>query len=802
MSKNSQPQISRVLNFDTGEAIQIFGENFEEKSKVYWWRPEKGEDKTAEECGLPGCAELPKLPPEDAQVYKITTFADSQVIYIGDEQPVRSGTAVMWVENSEGMSAPFVVNAPEIWMQSFDTVYPGAVASFYGMGFSSVRYRRAVLKDKATGEFVDTDFLSPFMYYYPHDSHRYSMHIRIPYSLKDGVYEVYLHSGFGGPFGWSEPVEITVKSDYSLTEYYRTKWNRETASEIMLPPCRKKVVPAPDEGAFVDMTDSIQSACDEMEKCGGGIVILTAGVYGITRTIRLRKGVVLQGAGKGATTIRTVYGKEIEFSWDDVDFATKKSNISGWARDWKHVWSKRHNGVLIRICDDAGIEGVRLEMGGADIGILVSSENGKDKVFGAFVNYVEVDGGANNTYDPNAEFGSLSAALLTTCSNDRLTVYKSKLVSLVPIWVMPALSRHIHIIKNTFECSPRQMDQTYFSSVRDSIFIENDFISGRRAFMSQQGFENNWVYQNRVYDVARNCNALELYMCENGGCDWTGTAKSVGDDYITVDKSAGVFIDPDNTERIQNINGHISKESNIENTRFVCIIDGKGFGQYRRVVDVVDNKLLLDRPWLVQPDKDTLFTVVHATWHNLWVDNNTAMCNGHTQFIWLSGIENVISGHIIDLSAGIRLYNYVCKGDDTKTCVVAVNYILHCQVKGSGKGMWLDVDKRYLSEKNDRVKRTAGMFGNSIRQNLFDGMRSIICTKNLPEFVDLTPQCGVAVSGSYNNLVFNRIGGYGTAVKMLTKGINYMDKNVFTDDHIRIGGYQSSAVGPDSRVKE
>lgn len=791
MSKNPKPQISRIVNFENGEAIQLFGENFGRENKVYWWRPQTGETVKTEDYGLPG-AELPEFPPDGATVYKITTFVDSQVIFVGGDQGTREGTAVMWVENENGISKPFVANAPDIWMQTFKKVYPGAVASFYGIGFWSVQHRKAVFKNKATGEFKDTEFLSPFMYYYPHDSHRNSMHIRIPESLENGEYEVYLHSGYGGLYGWSKPVTVTVDSEYTLTEYYRTKWNRETADEIMLPPCRTAVIPAPAEGAFKDMTDEIQTALDGLYANGGGVLILTAGVYGISDTLTLRDGVILQGAGKGATTVRTVYGKRIETDWLKMGFAYKKSGVSGWAKDWQKIWATRKNGALIRICGDAGVEGLRLEMGGADIGILVSAQEDNAEVFGAFANYVEVDGGANNTYDPNAEFGSISAAFLTTCSNTELTVYKCKFTALVPIWVMPAANYRLRIIKNTFECSPRQMDQTYFSGVHDSVFIENDFISGRRALMSQQGFESNWVYQNRVYDVARNCNALELYMCENGSCDWTGTADEIGDDHIVIGK----------TEDDVSEDFVLSAEANRENSRFVCIIDGTGFGQYRKVIGVDGKRLILDTPWTVKPDYDTVFTVVCATYHNMWVDNNTASSNGHTQFIWLCGIENVMSGHIIELSAGIRLYSHLYNNEKMRTCVVAFNYILHCQIKGSGKGMWLDVNKNYIDCKDDRIKRTLGMFGNSVRQNLFDGMHSITCTKNLPEFVDLTPHCGVAISGSYNSIVSNRIGGYTTAVEMLTKGVNYMEKNIFTEDSIRIGGYAESAIGPDSKVKE
>ena len=80
-------------------------------------------------------------------------------------------------------------------------------------------------------------------------------------------------------------------------------------------------------------------------------------------------------------------------------------------------------------------------------------------------------------------------------------------------------------------------------------------------------------------------------------------------------------------------------------------------------------------------------------------------------------------------------------------------------------------------------------------------MHSMHYTKNLPEYVDLVPHAGIAVTGSYNSFTNNRVGGYKTGVKFLdqyAKG-NYFEKTVFEDVAVRFGG-AALPVGPDSKI--
>lgn len=802
MSQMKKPEICRILNFEMNETIQIFGENFDWRTgKVYWWRENEGEDKDRNLLLTPDDAKIPELPPENALVYKPAEVCDGRVLYVSCvDVPIRTGAAVMWVENEAGISKPFMANKPAIWTQSHQKVRPGDIISVHGANFGHLATRGALIKN-SKGEYKEAIVSTPHEHYYPHDAFRHMAYIEIPFDTAEGEYEIYYHCGYGGALGWSDPVTVTVTKELSVTDYYRNRWSREVSVQPALPSCNKIIIEAAKEGAFVDKADEIQSACDKLAAEGGGIVILTAGCYGISKTIELRGGVVLQGAGDGATTIRTVQGCEIRQDWDKAAFAGPKG--AGKPADWKPFWQKHRNGVLVRIFDDAGIDGIKLELAGAGIGVLISGDTDTSTVNGPFVTNCRIDNGCANTYYPGSWFGSISGGIIGICNTYELVVHNCNITALKPIELLPARHDYAKIIKNCFETSPKQMDQTFFGAMYNCMLVENQFLSGRRGFMTQGGFAYNWMYQNRTRDVARACNALELYMSEHGHGYWGGYAEEIGDNYIAVNKDNDILKTENNSLHAATTSMALVVNDGTclaKSDRLICIVDGRGLGQYRKVIGIDGNKLILDRAWDITPDETTYFILCAQTLNNIYVDNETAFCNGHTQILWNGGIENIISGHNIDLSAGIRLHSDFQRNDYDKCAIMAFNYIIHCQVKASGKGLWFDTDTRCY-DKHPAILKTKGLFGNTVRWNVFDGMHSMHYTKNLPEYVDLVPHAGIAVTGSYNSFTNNRVGGYKTGVKLLdqyAKG-NYFEKTVFEDVAVRFGG-AALPVGPDSKI--
>ncbi len=789
----AKPEISRITPYEGGETVQIFCENADKKSKVYWWRPLDGENKEVESIGRPESAALPELPPEGARQFKVYDAVDNVIYVTYDNVP--GGTGCFWVENSDGFSKPFVANAPEIWFKSVNEAYRGSAVAVYGDKFWNNRFKRIGLKNKQTGEFsvIEPTHTKSTMYAY--NAYRHRTFFAVPDTAQDGEYEIYVHNGTGSQYGWSNAVSLTVKNELTLTDYYRTLWNRETINSVPMPKAARIAVEPDIMGAYVDVTDKLQAAIDSVYENGGGAVILGAGIYAISRTLTLKPGVVLQGAGKGATTVRSVYGSDFSTDWSDVYFAERKSGGMHWAVDWKPHWDKLENRVFVRIYDDAGISDMRFELGnGVNMGVLVGTNERYGIVHGAFLNNVCVDGSGMNVYI-DGRFGQLSAGIVSVSSTRELTLFRSEFSAICPIYALPADNKGAKMIENIFRCCPMQKDESYICGFSESIFEENKFLDGRRSFMAQENFADNWIYQNRSEGVSRGSNANEVYMSEYGESDWSGYAAEIGSDYIRADfDDTGV----QNGEYAWvDRSGVVRKPEDLEEyPRFIVILKGRGFGQYRSITKFEGDKAFIDRPWTVMPDETTAFTIVRGTHHVLWVDNNSAFCNSHSQFIWNCGIENIIEGHEIISSGGIRLYANSYYQKNKSTCVLAFNRITHCDISGSGNGIWLGTDGYRISDRADYIRYTGGgCFGNSVRQCALDGSAHMHYEKNQGLFktndgrIEIKKSVGIDVGGAFNTLCNNLIGGYKTAVEIsdAAKG-NCLENNSYFDCEAVVSG--------------
>lgn len=771
--KTNLPEISRITGFECGDSVQIFGENFENKMKIYYWQ-----DSTKSVSPENSYNVSPELPPKEAKII-FTNEVLKQVAYIESDKVLKNGPAIFWVENSNGISKPFLANRIEIWNQSAKTVHSGGNITVFGRGFGEVN--NGYLEDINSKEIFLLDRGRSFINYYLYDAYKYSMEYVVPKNIPEGKYNLYVHVENGGILGWSNPINVSVCNTCSITEYCRERWNRLASDIYEMPKTTVKTVQPVPDGALVDSYPLIQNAIDSVSE-EGGIVLLSSGTYGISKTLVIKPGVVLMGAGSGATTIRVADGITFSMSWEDVVFASRKNNATTWASDWGKYIKANENRALARIYTNAGIEGVRFELGGgANIGILLANNEDKE-IYGAFLNHVTVDGGYLTEYWRNDEFGFISSALLSVGNNNRMTVWSSSFSALSPIQILPARNCDLKIINNIFKCTPRQCSESYFGGIYDSMIVGNDFIGGRRSLVSQAGFENNWVYQNRSYGVSRSSNAEEVYMCEYGRGEWCGKALKVYSNSIEIEKNTA-DIDP----------GASFNDRLKEYDRYLCIIDGRGLGQYRKVISSEKHLFIIDEPWDVMPDETTVFTLTPSNHHNLWIDNNSENSNGHSQFIYGCGIENVISGHEIIMAQGIEMfagYTQTNGNNPEKIALVAFNTIEHCQMRASGNGIVL-FSGPYFSEKDklNYFRRTRGVFGNVIVRNVMDGSVGNIYEKNQKKWRDEMFDSGIAIGGGYNQISENHILGYENDIQLLydCEG-NYCSKNISNSGKISFAG--------------
>jgi hypothetical protein len=78
---------------------------------------------------------------------------------------------------------------------------------------------------------------------------------------------------------------------------------------------------------------------------------------------------------------------------------------------------------------------------------------------------------------------------------------------------------------------------------------------------------------------------------------------------------------------------------------FVLVLDGRGLGQYRRVVANTRDTLTVEPAWDVVPDQSTYVTVNGAYVETLWSDNAEEHTANWTGF-WGFNLGHVIDGHV------------------------------------------------------------------------------------------------------------------------------------------------------------
>jgi len=113
-------------------------------------------------------------------------------------------TYLVWPANGESFGRPIAVNRTDAWWVGPDVVVSGDKASVYGRNLAFKNGREIsyiYLKPAgAPGQYITADSVNP-----------YRVSFVVP-PLSAGDYELWVHNGHAGHFGWSGPLKLTVLS--------------------------------------------------------------------------------------------------------------------------------------------------------------------------------------------------------------------------------------------------------------------------------------------------------------------------------------------------------------------------------------------------------------------------------------------------------------------------------------------------------------------------------------------------------------------------------------------------------------
>ena len=121
----------------------------------------------------------------------------------------------------------------------------------------------------------------------PQHAERYRLSVRLPEELPAGTYEIWVHNGHGGEWGWGGGATLVVKAAESWPS---TLFNvREFGAK---------------GDGVSDDSAALRKALAAAEKAGGGIVYLPAGTYAVREAFFLPAKTLLEGDGKDFTWLK------------------------------------------------------------------------------------------------------------------------------------------------------------------------------------------------------------------------------------------------------------------------------------------------------------------------------------------------------------------------------------------------------------------------------------------------------------------------------------------------------------------
>lgn len=587
------------------------------------------------------------------------TAGDENTITAVIKQSMPYSMYMVYVENSNGISNEFFVNTPQIWWIGQTLANEGGSSTIYGANLTSendnkvsyVYLRPVGAKASVKSVAAKISYADP-----------YKVTFEIPKGLKaEEEYEVWLHNGHGGAFGWvlaPESLKITAKP---LMDWNDVKRDVTTFGAN-----------AKDENN--DDSAAIQAAIDAAQN--GDTVYFPAGTYKIGKEITCKKSfvkflgdpsgktiIVADPSYKGQTLIRI---ETIPFEMEGMNFKSTRS-----IEDFPSFISLRGDGFPIGN-PNIIIEKCKFEM----------VYTGKGLSFGTSVSISNM----YNAYIQNCEFEAPSSVVGSNCNKVYFT--NNNFVG------------NFYIIDENGPDVFHMVDSN-MADVSNNKFTAKDYLTDQNGTLEvgDYGINRCSVFQGA---------SAKLYVASNEIKKAGNPVNNSGEQIMFEDPST-LFI------------GHASKiidtKISFDDPLFVLpgkgsvisIVNGKGQAQYRRIRSSKGNTVTLEKPFDIQPDETSLFHITRP-FIDVAVYNNK-----------IDGYKNALEN--ANAGSGIQAYgnliNFHVRNNEFSNYMYGVLLTSHYSENGFGEKanklsnifLWTIVDDNKISNVRFGVSTTLVYLG-------------------------------------------------------------------------------------------
>jgi len=186
---------------------------------------------------------------------------------------------LLWAENADGFSSAVAINKADAWWVGPNSASSGQTVSVYGQnltfsptgGLSWVYITQA---GSSTGQWATVTSANP-----------YQVSFTVPTGLAPGNYQVWVHNGHGGEYGWSSPMTLAVVAAAATNGPVFNVLNYGAVAN-----------------GVTDSTAAFQAAINAAAAYPSATVYVPTGNYVISQ-IFMKPGVTLLGDGAGKTNI-------------------------------------------------------------------------------------------------------------------------------------------------------------------------------------------------------------------------------------------------------------------------------------------------------------------------------------------------------------------------------------------------------------------------------------------------------------------------------------------------------------------
>ncbi len=200
-----------------------------------------------------------------------TQFASDRYAAATFPEKAFDGPMIVWARNASGASRPIRLNVPQPWWCRVEESAGGRLLRVFG--------RNLAQRPDCSIAWITLTRPGQYGHWLPIVSAaKYHVQARLPEKLEPGEYQLWVHAGQGGRFGWAEPLKITIAPP------------QVRAGAVV------RLSPSPE----VDL----QRELDRISAAGGGEVLLQPGLYRMKATLKVPAAVRLRGAGATATRLQ------------------------------------------------------------------------------------------------------------------------------------------------------------------------------------------------------------------------------------------------------------------------------------------------------------------------------------------------------------------------------------------------------------------------------------------------------------------------------------------------------------------